>query len=237
MTHTDPRILLAEPDDTTRLFLTDNLTADGYEVQAVTDRDAALDQLVHGDPDLILVDVNGDTLGLLDALRAGHGPQGAVPADCPAIALTSHADELHRVRLLERGADDVVAKPFSYPELRARIAAVLRRMTPRQPRPTIAAGPLHIDVQHRRVTVHGHDVDPLSALEFRLLCTLAREPERVFTRAELMREVWGDRGASSTRTLQSHAHRLRTKLASAGQPLVVNVWGVGYRLVEATDAR
>jgi DNA-binding response OmpR family regulator len=116
--HADARILVAEPDDTIRLFLTDNLAADGYEVQAVADRDAALDELVDGDPDLIVVDVNGDTLALLDALRSGQAPKGAVPADCPAIALTSHADELHRVRLLERGADDVVAKPFSYPELR-----------------------------------------------------------------------------------------------------------------------
>jgi DNA-binding response OmpR family regulator len=202
--HTDRRILLADPDDTTRLFLTDNLAADGYEVQAVADRDAALEQLVDRDPDLIVIDVNGDTLGLLDALRSGQAPSGPVPADCPAIALTSRGDELHRVRLLERGADDVVAKPFSYPELRARIAAVLRRVTPREPRPTIAAGPLNIDVHRRRVRVNGHDVDALSALEFRLLCTLAREPERVFTRAELMREVWGDRGASSTRTLDSH---------------------------------
>ena len=238
MTHTDPRILLAEPDDTTRLFLTDNLTADGYEVQAVTDRDAALDQLVHGDPDLILVDVNGDTLGLLDALRAGHGPQGAVPADCPAIALTSHADELHRVRLLERGADDVVAKPFSYPELRARIAAVLRRITPRQPRPTITAGPVRIDVHGRRVTVAGHETAPLSAVEFQLLCALARDPSRVYTRAELLRDVWDHRGGWSTRTVDSHAHRLRRKLTSpaAGQPLVLTVWGVGYRLLETAGA-
>ncbi|MGH2881220.1 MAG: response regulator transcription factor, partial [Solirubrobacteraceae bacterium] len=202
--HADPRILLAEPDDATRLFLTDNLAADGYEVQAVVDRDAALDQLLDGDPDLILVDVNGDTLGLLDALRAGQAPRGAVPADCPAIALTSRADELHRVRLLERGADDVVAKPFSYPELRARIAAVLRRVSPREPRPTITAGPIRIDVHRRQVTVNGQQTAPLSAVEFQLLCALARDPSRVYTRAELLRDVWDHRGGWSTRTVDSH---------------------------------
>ena len=235
--HTDPRILVAEPDDPTRLFLTDNLAADGYEVQAVADREAALDQLVDGDPDLIVVDVNGDTLGLLDALRSGQTPRGAVPADCPVIALTSHADVLHRVRLLERGADDVVAKPFSYPELRARIAAVLRRMTPRQPRPTITAGPLRIDVHHRRVTVNGQETAPLSAVEFQLLCALARDPSRVYTRAELLRDVWDHRGGWSTRTVDSHACRLRAKLAGAGQPIVLTVWGVGYRLLETAGER
>jgi DNA-binding response OmpR family regulator len=231
--HTDARILVAEPDDTIRLFLIDNLTADGYEVQAVANRDAALDELVDRDPDLIVVDVNGDTLSLLDALRSGQAPKGAVPADCPAIALSSHADELHRVRLLERGADDVVAKPFSYPELRARIAAVLRRITPREPRPTVAAGPVRIDVHRRRVTVSGQETAPLSAVEFQLLCALARDPSRVYTRAELLRDVWDHRGGWSTRTVDSHAHRLRRKLCGAGDhKLVINVWGVGYRLID-----
>jgi DNA-binding response OmpR family regulator len=235
--HAHPRILLAEPDDITRLFLTDNLTADGYEVQAVTGCDAALDQLVDGDPDLLLVDVNGDTLALLDALRAGQAPRGALPVDCPAIALTSHADELHRVRLLERGADDVVAKPFSYPELRARIAAVLRRMSPREPRPTITAGPVQIDVPRRQVTVNGQKTAPLSAVEFRLLCALARDPSRVYTRGELLRDVWDHHGGWSTRTVDSHAHRLRRKLTCGGQPLVITVWGVGYRLLETAGGR
>jgi len=232
--HADARILVAEPDETIRLFLTDNLAADGYEVQAVADRDAALDELVDGDPDLIVVDVNGDTLALLDALRSGQAPKGAVPADCPAIALTSHADELHRVRLLERGADDVVAKPFSYPELRARIAAILRRMVPREPRPAVAAGPIRIDVHRRRVTVSGKETAPLSAVEFQLLCALARDPSRVYTRVELLRDVWDHRGGWSTRTVDSHAYRLRRKLCDAGDhKLVINVWGVGYRLMDS----
>jgi len=174
-------ILIAEPDDTTRLFLAENLAADGYEIHSVADCDAALDHLACGDPDLIVVDVNGDTLALLDTLRSGQTPHGAVPADCPAIALTSRSDELHRVRLLERGADDVLAKPFSYPELRARIAAVLRRVNPRQPRPTITAGPVQIDLHHRRVTVAGQQTTPLSVTEFHLLCALARDPARVCT--------------------------------------------------------
>jgi DNA-binding response OmpR family regulator len=229
---TGSHILVAEPDDTTRVFLVDNLAADGYAVEGVAGRDAALDWLVDGDPDLIVVDVNGDTLALLDTLRSGHAPRGDVPSDCPAIALTSCGDELHRIRLLERGADDVVAKPFSYPELRARIAAILRRRTPRQPRPTITAGPVQVELHRRRVTVSGQETARLSAMEFQLLCVLARDPSRVFTRGELLRDVWDYRGTWSTRTVDSHACRLRAKLASTDRPLVINVWGVGYRLLD-----
>jgi len=117
--------------------------------------------------------------------------------------LTSRPDEVHRVRLLERGGDDVVAKPFSYPELRARIAAVLRRAAPRQPRPVLTAGPLRLDPHHRTVTIADRMVE-LSAMEYRLLHTLATEPSRVFTREELLRDVWGYRSDARTRTLDSH---------------------------------
>jgi DNA-binding response OmpR family regulator len=87
------------------------------------------------------------------------------------------------VRLLERGGDDVIVKPFSYPELRARIAAVLRRTMPRQPRPVLSAGPVRIDLRDRRVTVDERAVE-LSAVEYRLLCHLAAEPSRVFAAKE-----------------------------------------------------
>ena len=125
-------------------------------------------------------------------------------------------------------------KPFSYPELRARIAAILRRMVPREPRPAVAAGPIRIDVHRRRVTVSGKETAPLSAVEFQLLCALARDPSRVYTRAELLRDVWDHRGGWSTRTVDSHAHRLRRKLCAMGDhKLVINVWGVGYRLMDS----
>ena len=231
--HTDPRILVAEADDTIRLFSPTTSSPTATRSKRSPKREAALDQLVDSDPDLIVVDVNGDTLGLLDALRSGQAPKAPCPADCPAIALTSHADELHRVRLLERGADDVVAKPFSYPELRARIAAVLRRMSPREPRPTIDRR----TGAHRRAPPAGDCRAVRRPRRCRRWSSAAvragRDPSRVYTRAELLRDVWDHRGGWSTRTVDSHAHRLRAKLGGADQPLVLTVWGVGYRLVEA----
>jgi DNA-binding response OmpR family regulator len=147
------------------------------------------------------------------------------------IVLSSHSEQLHRTRLLERGADDVIAKPFSYGELRARINAVLRRTAPRQPSAVICAGGLRVDLRQRRVTRAGEPIS-VSATEYRLLCALGAEPTRVFTREELMRTVWGHAGVTRTRTLDSHAHRLRAKLSTPGQPLIQNVWGVGYALID-----
>ena len=156
----------------------------------------------------------------------------AIASDTPVIVLTSHPDEIDRVRLLERGGDDVIAKPFSYPELRARIAAVLRRTAPRQPQPVLTAGPLRLDPHRRTVTVDDRAVE-LSAIEYRLLHTLASEPSRVFTREELMADVWGYSTAGPDRTLDSHGCRLRAKLANPTDKLIVNVWGVGLRLLDA----
>jgi DNA-binding response OmpR family regulator len=196
------RVLLVEDDAAVRGFLAVNLVADGFEVEAVGDHDAALAQLRSSSPDLILVDVNGETLGLLDSARSGETFVGAAAIDTAVIVLTSKVEELHRVRLLERGADDVVGKPFFYPELRARVGAVLRRTAPRQPGRVLEAGPVRIDLRRREVTVSTRVVE-LAAMEYELLGKLACEPARVFTREELMRDVWGYTGVR-TRTLDSH---------------------------------
>jgi DNA-binding response OmpR family regulator len=228
--HDQVRILLAEEDDATRVFLAENLSADGFTVDAVGDYTAALARLRTTTPDLVLVDVNGKTLGLIDNLRDGDAGLFAVASDTPVVVLTSRVDDVHRVRVLERGGDDIVVKPFSYPELRARVRAVLRRTRPRQPRPVLQAGPLRIDQRRRQVTIDSRPVE-LSAVEYKLVCKLASEPTRVFTRQELMRDVWGYTTAY-TRTLDSHACRLRSKLANDTHRVIVNVWGVGYRLVD-----
>ena len=127
------RLLVAEEDDNCRTFLADNLTADGYAVDVAASREEALAHLRERSVDLIVVDVNGKTLALLDTLRAEDGPVGATPSDVAMIVLTKHPEQLHRVRLLERGADDVVAKPFGYGELRAR--------SPRSCAVSLRAGP------------------------------------------------------------------------------------------------
>ena len=188
-------------------------------------------------PDLVLVDVNGETLSFVDAIRSGEGLAGRVDPEVPLIVLSSDADRLQRIRMLDRGGDDVVRKPFAYPELRARIGAVLRRSELRRGTRILRAGPVAIDVRSREVHVFDRPVD-LSAKEYDLLVTLAGEPTRVFTRAELMRGIWGVHTFGHTRTRDSHASRLRRKLVGDGdEKLVVNVWGVGYRLCDAAVVR
>ena len=127
MSVTGATILVAEEHDATREFLAANLAADGYRVLVAPDRAKALALLSTAHPDLVVVDVNGQTLELLDAVRSGDGIAGQVDPDVPLIVLSRDADRLQRIRVLDRGGDDVVRKPFAYPELRARIAAVLRR--------------------------------------------------------------------------------------------------------------
>ena len=232
MSMTTSTILVAEEHDATRAFLADNLTADGYRVLVAGDRAKALAVLSTSHPDLVLVDVNGQTLELLDAIRAGDGLAGRVDPDVPLIVLSRDADRLHRIRVLERGGDDIVRKPFAYPELRARIAAVLRRSEMRRPGRIVRVGPVAIDVRSREVRVADRPVE-LSAKEYDLLVTLAGDPTRVFTRVELMRGIWGRDTFGHTRTLDSHASRLRRKLcADREDRLVINVWGVGYRLID-----
>jgi DNA-binding response OmpR family regulator len=225
-------ILVAEEHPATRNFLIDNLAADGYRTLAAEDRAKALALLDVEHPDLVVVDVNGETLDLLDAVRSAEGLANRVDPDTPVIVLTGRTDAIHRIRLLERGGDDVVVKPFAYPELRARMAAMLRRSDRRSSPRIRRVGPVTIDVPSREVWVDEEAVG-LSAKEYELLLMLSSDPTRVFTREELLRDVWGFRTACRTRTVDSHAHRLRQKLARSGATkLVVNVWGVGYRLCD-----
>ena len=145
--------------------------------------------------------------------------------------LAPSSDPVERVRALDRGADDVIGRPFAYEELLARIRALLRRSTTSAAE-VLVAGDLVIDRRTRRVGVRDTMV-ALSAKEFELVARLASEPYRVFTKEELLREVWGFRALGRTRTLESHASRIRKKLRVAeADRFVVNVWGVGYRLLE-----
>jgi DNA-binding response OmpR family regulator len=204
-------LLLAETEPSARSFLAHHLSHDGFEVVTELGEGRRVDLA-------LLPDVSGCRW-----LREQAG-------DVPVIVVAAPgADTIDKVRALQDGADDIVTIPFSYEELLWRIRAVLRRATP-QHGGVVAVDGLRIDPLTRRVTVDGRPVD-LAAKEYELLLVLAAEPSRVFTKVELLRDVWGFRSATSrTRTLDSHACRLRRKL----QPgeFVVNVWGVGYKLVE-----
>lgn len=226
---TEPsRILVAEEDEATRHFVCDNLCADGFEVLEAGDLPGARTLLSQA-PDLVVCDLNGSTLRLVDEVRGATAPAQIDPA-VPLLLLSADADELSRIRAFDRGADDVVGKPFSYPELVARLRALLRRTATAGGQGPLRVGALLIDRVGRGVTVAGTPIE-LSQKEYGLLVHLARDPGRVFTKEELLREVWGFRIAGRTRTLDSHACRLRRKLAVGGARFVMNVWGVGYRLV------
>ena len=227
-------ILIVEDSAPTRAFLADNLTADGYEVLVAAELAEALRTLELHPVDLAVIDVglpDGSGLELLRRVRESGGPGSRLDARLPLLVVSGRAGESDRVRSFERGADDFVAKPFSYVELRLRVGALLRRARERRADGRLRVGELSLDPVAREVRVRGARVE-LSAKEFALLRRLAAEPTRVFTKAELLRDVWGFRALGVTRTLDSHACRLRRKLSASGDRFVVNVWGVGYRLVD-----
>ena len=219
-------VLVAEPESETREYLGRHLRDDGFDVLDAARRSDALELAERSRPDVVLL----AELDLCLRLRRGE-PGRSWDRNVPVIVLAPTSDPVERVRALDRGADDVIGRPFAYEELLARIRALLRRSTTSTAE-VLDAGELTIDRRTRRVTVRETRV-PLSAKEFELLAWLAAEPYRVFTKEELLREVWGFRALGRTRTLESHASRLRKKLRVAGgDRFVVNVWGVGYRLLE-----
>lgn len=241
-----PTILIVEDHRPTRTFLADNLLADGYEPLVAASAGDGLRLMTVGEPDLAVIDLglpDRDGLDLLRELRASDvtagrvgspvrgATTGRVDPNLPVILLTGRAGELDRVRGFERGCDDYLVKPFSYPELRGRIAAVLRRAHRRPLSGRLRVGALEIDPLARNVELNGEPIH-LSKKEFALLRALAEDPTRVFTREELLRGVWGFRSLGATRTLDSHAARLRKKLGGTAGGFIVNVWGVGYRLVD-----
>lgn len=231
-------ILVVEDDDATRTFLADNLSADGYELLVADCASIGLSLIERKFPDLALVDVglpDGSGLELLRRVRGADGVASRMNPDMPLIVISGRATELDRIRGFDRGADDYVCKPFSYPELLRRVAALLRRADHRPAHGRLRAGPLEVDPPARDVRLHGERV-ALSQKEFALLRTLVSDPTRVFTKEELLRTIWGYRSRGSTRTLDSHACRLRHKLGAHGDRYVINVWGVGYRLVDAPMA-
>jgi DNA-binding response OmpR family regulator len=227
-------ILVVEDHTATRRFLADNLAADGYEpVEADTVADARR-LIVSRYPDLGIVDLglpDEDGLEIVGYVRRADRISGRIDPEMPLLVLSGRTSELDRLRGFDRGADDYLVKPFSYPELRARIAALLRRTQHRPGLGRLRIGALELDTVARQAWLHREQVK-LSKKEFALLRALAAEPTRVFTREELLRGVWGWQTVSETRTLDSHASRLRGKLSVHGDKFIVNVWGVGYRLID-----
>jgi DNA-binding response OmpR family regulator len=227
-------LLIVEDHRATRMFLADNLAADGYDIieaESVAEAERLLGTRF---PDLAIVDLalpDRDGLELLQMIRQADRIASRVDPEVPLLVLSGRCSELDRLRGFERGCDEYVVKPFSYPELHARIKALLRRTSRRPGAGRLRIGSLELDPLSRTVWVAGRRL-ALSKKEYGLLRALAGEPTRVITREELLRTVWGFRTLGATRTLDSHASRLRKKLCVGGDRFIVNVWGVGYRLVD-----
>jgi DNA-binding response OmpR family regulator len=240
MMHDTPAtILVAEDDASTRTFLADELSADGYELLVAETAAEALRLLGTSFPDLVILDVglpDASGLEIVRRVRAADGTVDRIDRETPLLVLSGRCGEVDRVRAFDHGADDFLAKPFSYPELRGRVAALLRRSDGRRRVGRVRVGALELDPASRSVTLAGQPVE-LTQKEFALLRVLAAAPTTVHTKDELLRTVWGFRSRGATRTLDSHACRLRAKLGVTGDRFVLNVWGVGYRLVDDHGAQ
>lgn len=226
-------VVVCEDDTMTLDLLCDHLSADRFGVLPAPCASDALRLCRYNQPDLLLLDLSlpdASGLDVLREIREADGVESRFDPDLPVIILTGRSADTDRVRGLDSGADDYVSKPFGYQELRARIGAVLRRRATRRDGP-IRVGDLILDPIGRRVTIHGEDI-PLAKKEFALLRILVSDPTRVFSKEELMQQVWGFRSNDRTRTLDSHASRLRRKLDPEHTRYIINCWGIGYRLVD-----
>ncbi|MBK9161715.1 MAG: phosphate regulon transcriptional regulator PhoB [Nitrosomonadales bacterium] len=221
------KILIVEDEPAIQELLAFNVKQAGFHALRAEDAESAWRQIHNGMPDLILLDwMLPNTSGILLAkqLRAE-----ARTRDIPIIMLTARGDERDKIMGLEAGADDYITKPFSPRELMARIRAVLRRHVPQMPDETVAVGGLELSPASHRVTAREATID-LGPTEFRLLHFFMTHTERVYSRAQLLDQVWGTQVFVEERTVDVHIRRLRAALEPAGMDgLVQTVRGSGYR--------
>jgi DNA-binding response OmpR family regulator len=228
-----PALLLVDGDRARARALAVQLERDGYEVAVACTARHARALAGMRPPAVALLGALEEPRAALCLLEEIRRAEGEPWERCtPALVIERSGRELDVLRAFEAGADDVLGPHAGYLELRARLAAVRRRASGERPQAAvIAVESLSIDTRARVARLAGRQL-ALRHLEFELLLHLAREPRRVFARAELLSAVWGYRAPARTRTLDSHASRVRRKLrAHDPRPWVVGVWGVGYRLI------
>ena len=227
------KILVVEDDRTLREALRYNLVADGYEVVVADDGSEGLISARQDDPDIIILDLMLPTLSGIEVCKALRRDGSIVPV----IILTARDSEMDRIGGLESGADDYVTKPFSMRELLARVGAQIRRMDMLKSvsltsgDQIIDLGDLVINRGSRAVTLAGKQLD-LRPREFDLLAHLAANPGRVYTRDQLLQDVWGFEYSGDTRTVDVHVRWLRLKIEKdpSKPTLLGTVRGVGYRI-------
>ncbi|MBN1963387.1 MAG: response regulator transcription factor [Anaerolineae bacterium] len=239
---TPQTILVVDDEPTIREVVRKYLEQEGFRVIEAETGPAALDCLQNQPPDLIVLDImlpGMDGLAITRVVRDPTNPATLqTQGDVPIILLTARGEEIDRLVGFEVGADDYVVKPFSPRELVHRVRAVLRRHgggSPGDDRP-LSFGDVRIDPRSRQVTVRGDSVS-LTAKEFDLLWFLARHPRQVFSREQLLDQVWGYEFVGDASTVTVHIRRLREKIeADPGNPMtILTVWGVGYKLEIPVD--
>jgi two-component system phosphate regulon response regulator PhoB len=228
MSGTRPRILIVEDEEALTLLLRYNLEAAGYDVDTVARGDEADVRFKESPPDLVVLDWMLPGLSGIELCRRLRSrPETRA---LPIIMLTARGEESERVRGLSTGADDYIVKPFSVPELLARVTALLRRSSPERVAHVLSYGELELDREKKRVSRSGRAID-LGPTEFRLLEFLMERPGRVFSREQLLDGVWGRDVYIDERTVDVHVGRLRKALnrGYANDP-IRTVRGAGYAL-------
>ncbi|MFP4648078.1 MAG: phosphate regulon transcriptional regulator PhoB [Halorhodospira sp.] len=221
------RVLVVEDDSAVREMLVSSLERNGFEPVSASDAMQASELLRTRPPDLILLDWMLPQVSGVEWARSLK--QDDRTRGIPIILLTARGEEEDKVRGFESGADDYVTKPFSPRELTARIKAVLRRTAPATSEEQVEVSGLCLDPMSHRVTGHGQTLE-LGPTEYRLLRFFMAHPERVFTRAQLLDQVWGTNVYVEERTVDVHIRRLRKILAQTGHDrLIQTVRGAGYR--------
>jgi two-component system phosphate regulon response regulator PhoB len=224
------RILIVEDEEPLTMLLRYNLEAAGYVVDSAARGDEAELKLRETTPDLIVLDWMLPGLSGIELCRRLRARTAT--AQLPIIMLTARGEETDRVRGLATGADDYIVKPFSVPELLARVSALLRRAKPERVNAILSAGDITLDRERRRV-LRGNDEVELGPTEFRLLEYLMQSPGRVFSREQLLDGVWGSDVYIDERTVDVHVGRLR-KALSPGREVdpIRTVRGSGYSFDE-----
>ena len=223
-----PRVLIVEDEEALTTLLRYNLEAEGYEVDNVGRGDEAEIRLREGVPDLVLLDWMLPGLSGIELCRRLRArPETRT---LPIIMLTARGEESERVRGLATGADDYIVKPFSVPELLARVKGLLRRASPERLATVLTYGDIELDREKLRVARSGRPID-LGPTEYRLLEFLMERPGRVFSREQLLDGVWGSDIYIDERTVDVHVGRLR-KAINRGQETdpIRTVRGAGYSL-------
>ncbi len=231
-----PLILIVDDEPTVREVVRKYLERDGYKVAEAADGPAALSYLQNHQPELIVLDVMLPGIDGMAITRKLRDPGNtSLSANIPIIMLTAKREEMQRIHGLEVGADDYVTKPFSPQELTARVKAVLRRTTPMsEVEKPLQFTDIQIDPRTRSVVIKGVQPPELTAKEFDLLWFLARHPAQVFTRTQLLDQVWGLDYYGEDSTVTVHIRRLREKIEPdpSDPTYVKTVWGVGYKFDE-----